>query len=667
MVAKEKYMPLGMIIFGDKSHTDLHGSLSVTPITFTATFFNQQVRNNPAFWKPMAYLPNLAYGKGHGLTPTEKLQDEHNCLAYALKSLVDLSESGGIRTTVMGREVHLKPFVLYFIGDTEGHNKWLGHYNSSTNVKRPYRDCHCTFGELDSTNPQCTWTTANEYCRAVQLTTHNKKEGMKLFKSMSRHCLTNALFQPNLPLWDTKHGANRMQPPEMLHTSYSGLITYMFESLQGLLPGGKIKDELDSQHVRISNIIRRQSERDLPRGSIRSGLVDSTRCQSSERKGNFFFLMCIAHTAEGELILKDGLKFTETHWLKWKEFLKLYLAMEAWFHDSVDKDEVHKSMPAISLVLKALQLYFPRQDGNGYKIPKMHGMAKMQKYVMLYGSAMNFYGGPGEASHKGFVKAPGLKTQRRMCEFATQTAGQYYNMMMVDQATKYMGDQSAQDVDNEYIDGNRYGHDIAQYSVRGRYSIKVSRADMARMIADNNDKHANPYGLHPDLLRVLHRDHHHGEDDDDVITFVGFTRATVIDDDGVKIGFNAMPNCYGEPWYDWGLVYFEIEEDDGSSRAEYYPSKILGFIQVGDDDEVEAVVQCSAESLDWSTVEENFIVDFHLGTDHRTSFVTIPMSAIVHPLCIIPDYGSGDDNRYMVVLPKRNWSQYFSRFVNDVC
>ena len=32
------------------------------------------------------------------------------------------------------------------------------------------------------------------------------------------------------------------------------------------------------------------------------------------------------------MILKDGLKFTETHMLKWKEFLKLYLAMEAWFH-----------------------------------------------------------------------------------------------------------------------------------------------------------------------------------------------------------------------------------------------------------------------------------------------------------------------------------------------
>ena len=101
-----KYMPFGIIIFGDKSNTDQHGSLSVTPVTFTATFVNRRVRNNPDFWRPMAYLPNLVHGKGSGGKPKETVQDEHNCLAYyALKSLIDLSEAGGIRTVVMGKEV----------------------------------------------------------------------------------------------------------------------------------------------------------------------------------------------------------------------------------------------------------------------------------------------------------------------------------------------------------------------------------------------------------------------------------------------------------------------------------------------------------------------------------------------------------------------------------
>jgi hypothetical protein len=89
----------------------------------------------------------------------------------------------------------------------------------------------------------------------------------------------------------------------------------------------------------------------------------------------------------------------------------------------------------IAKVLHLLQAFFPRPDNtNGYNIPKMHGMTKFVEYMILYGSAMNFYGGPGEANHKIFVKAAGLKTQRRICEFAQQTAHQYYHMILTNYA-----------------------------------------------------------------------------------------------------------------------------------------------------------------------------------------------------------------------------------------
>ncbi len=38
--------------------------------------------------------------------------------------------------------------------------------------------------------------------------------------------------------------------------------------------------------------------------------------------------------------------------------------------------------------------------------------------------------------------------------------------------------------------------------------------------------------------------------------------------------------------------------------------------------------------------------------------MTVPIDALVHPLCVLPDCG-GDPNTYFVVLPKRNWSRYF--------
>ena len=228
-----KYMPFGIIIFGDKSNTDQHGSLAVTPVTFTATFFNRRVRNNPDCWRPMAYLPNLAHGKGSGGKPTDKVQDEHICLAYALRPLIDLSEAGGFRTLVMGKEVHVKPFIHFFIGDIEGHNKWLGHYQGSKpGVSRPYRDCHCNFNELKASNPTCVYTKASEFRRAMRLLAYDKKEGTKLLKSMSRHGVNNALYQSRLPLSDVIHGANKMCPPEVLHTMDAGLTIYVFETLQ---------------------------------------------------------------------------------------------------------------------------------------------------------------------------------------------------------------------------------------------------------------------------------------------------------------------------------------------------------------------------------------------------------------------------------------------------
>ena len=390
----------------------------------------------------MAYIPNLAYGKGVSAKATNKAQDEHNCLAYALKSLIDLSEAGGIRTTVMGKEVIVKPFIHYIIGDTEGHNKWLGHYQGSKpGMARPYRDCHCSFAQLNSPLPKCTYTKASEFRRAIRMfdDVDNKAEGINMLQQMSRHAISNALYQSKLPLSDNVHGVNKMCPPETLHVIDAGITIYMMESLRLLLPGGRSIEELNELHVRTTYCIKRQSERDFPRGSIRNGIIDTTRCQSSERRGNLFLLLCIAHTVDGSRILQNGLGYSSTRWKKWVRLLKLYLCLSEWLHDSRPKYEVENSRIAIGEVIKGVQHFFPRKAGShGYNIPKMHALAKIVDYICEFGSAINFYSGPGEASHKSFVKAPGRKTQRRIGEFASQTAGQYYNIMAVNKASRYI-------------------------------------------------------------------------------------------------------------------------------------------------------------------------------------------------------------------------------------
>jgi hypothetical protein len=108
--------------------------------------------------------------------------------------------------------------------------------------------------------------------------------------------------------------------------------------------------------------------------------------------------------------LQTALQLSDQQWSKFLLFIKMYLSMEEWFYDCNDKDEVNVSRGEISKVLSALQKFFPRSDHtNGFSIPKMHGMTKMQSYIKLFGNGMNFYGDPGEAAHKTFMKSAGQK------------------------------------------------------------------------------------------------------------------------------------------------------------------------------------------------------------------------------------------------------------------
>jgi hypothetical protein len=123
-----------------------------------------------------------------------------------------------------------------------------------------------------------------------------------------------------MPLSDNVHGPFRMMLPEILHTSGSGLIMYMFESLRLHLGGGIDRDYTNQEHIVVSKIIQRQSERDFPRGLMRNGLIDGTKNQSSKRKGNLFRFLCIAHRTKAKTILKNSLQLSDVRWRKFIHF-----------------------------------------------------------------------------------------------------------------------------------------------------------------------------------------------------------------------------------------------------------------------------------------------------------------------------------------------------------
>jgi hypothetical protein len=144
----------------------------------------------------------------------------------------------------------------------------------------------------------------------------------------------------------------------------------------------------------------------------------------------------------------------------------------------------------------------------------------------------------------------------------------------------------------------------------------------------------------------------------EITKIVGHTRAIVTSPaTNERSIFYAHPCYKGEQWYNWAMVHFKETNNLGHKVENYYPSRLLGFITTNGTRE--AVIQCSINPIDWEDIQGNFIVETQLGSHFHVSFVIVPIDSIVHPLCVFPDDGSNQRNKYFVVLPKRNWSWYF--------
>jgi hypothetical protein len=74
---------------------------------------------------------------------------------------------------------------------------------------------------------------------------------------------------------------------------------------------------------------------------------------------------------------------------------------------------------------------FPRDEGWGWKLPKMHAFAIMPHNMLKFGSANNFLGNRGKWALKGIVKDHAEKTQRQPDKFAEQCAMHEYERNVI--------------------------------------------------------------------------------------------------------------------------------------------------------------------------------------------------------------------------------------------
>ena len=410
-------LPLPLVAFYDKTHTDLFGALSVSPFIATFAFLNKKCRNRSKSYEVFGYIPNITFGNGKSCTTksVDKLQAEHDCLRLITEQLNVIHRSGGFWTTVFGKKVRVVPWLHLIAGDTSGHNNLVGHYNGG-NASVPYRDCKCLMNAIDKPIAECELLTVKEL---------DSMQERGLLHEVCKHDINNAFR--DVPLGDLIHGLCGCTPAEALHVFGNGIMKCQLESVHDLIGENEthkaLKNNLDELHQQLVCDTIRNGEKDLLRMSTRNGITDGTKMTASERIGNVFILLCATFTKDGIDMFSAGLSEGGLTVRQFQDCLKLELGFMKWINNSNDISTLPGATVLLGTLIESIKTCFPRRQAkNGWKIPKMHSLAKMIHYMAKFGKAQNFSGQTGERALKEFVKDHAQQTQRHVNVFARQCA-----------------------------------------------------------------------------------------------------------------------------------------------------------------------------------------------------------------------------------------------------
>ena len=144
----------------------------------------------------------------------------------------------------------------------------------------------------------------------------------------------------------------------------------------------------------------------------------------------------MAYTTTVQMVLFPELEREGVRPDEFVQVLKMYLSMEEWFHSTNLITEVRAARPLIGRVIEMIQRVFPRPEGNGWDIPKNHGLTKIQWFMCKYGSGINCYGGPVECNHKELFKKPARNTNKQIGTMVSQTAKRMYETYLFNNVIK---------------------------------------------------------------------------------------------------------------------------------------------------------------------------------------------------------------------------------------
>lgn len=631
---KPHHMPVPLIFFYDEANLDFWGGLSSAPFLMSLAFFTPFVRARYFAWRVISFVPNLGIGRGRAQTKSaeDKTREHHFILREVLRELREICLAGGLKARVNGREVLLKIWVHYVIGDTKGHNELAGHTNNHKDALHPMRTCLCLNTKLSllGKSRKCQpITLKNIQTRIENARIEHPHDEIKFIRSVRQSMSEinqRAVFPlafDHLPMGNPTRGIHAMTPFESLHVFGQGFYKYIAVSINdyiGKNDTNKVaKEQVNDLFRIISAFLERQSERDFPRRSLRFYWTDGTRITATEAMGDIFVVVIMCHTGHGERLFTSQItnrkrsddESQSPHrkpptTTEIRRSLQDLLMYDKWVSQPNAAGEVCASQARVDQVLRAVVKTFER-DGAGWDIPKFHGSALMPDQIMRLGEGSEWDSSGGESFHKTINKANARLTQKRYQTLSIQMATRQHENIIADTATAHPSNSNllfSNYNDSSKVEGGNTGRvptsrtsrmytnpnlqRIESVSkVEGKYHLvipgKPHRSGQVSCLVkwNNINKHALRTNLTGQLVYAIA-----GQAEaspwtwDGEIVVCGYTTMRKFDPTTLDHPiFRSDPTYKGREWRDWAIVDTFGENVSPSRKRVLCPGWILGFVQ----------------------------------------------------------------------------------------
>ena len=339
----------------------------------------------------------------------------------------------------------------------------------------------------------------------------------------------------------------------------------------------------------------------------------------------------------------------------------------------------------LSELIQLITTCFPRDEGWGWNIAKMHAFARMPSYILRFGSANNFSGQIGERALKCIVKDHAIRTQRRPDKFAEQCTTREYEQNVVNYVMQDMnGSTKSASVDTP----------SATYTTSGRFTVHLSSTNNRgmgieddRVVWHDRKKRSSDTKV-SDLLLFAIRQYSYANRFTREFSLTGYTTMRLLHESSTLPVVYYASECINRTQrYDFALINFKCSDDTTNTC----PGKILGFIRynltlgiptphfiideelsieeiqrnLSVDENTYVVVHTPSDYVSLDDLQSKFVIPFVLG-DILDCLYIVKIEAIHGPLFVFSNYGAigNDAKKLFCSLPQRDWEKYFSNNLN---